>query len=147
MDLSDYELAEFKRAFQILDRDGEGSIQAKDLGVFMRDLGLSPTESELESMINQLDSDGNGSIDFEEFVTAMTAKLKAAPDLDVLREAFSVYDKENTGYIGVDQLRTVMIALKLKPTDEELDELIRVGDIDGDGYLNYEEFVQLMSPR
>ncbi|XP_002047651.3 calmodulin [Drosophila virilis] len=147
MDLTDYELEEFKRAFQILDRDGEGSIQARELGVFMRDLGKVPTESELQAMINQVDLDGNGSIDFEEFVSAMMAKLNTRADEDVLREAFSVYDKENTGYIGVDQLRTVMIALKLKPTDEELDELIREGDIDGDGYLNYEEFVQLMNPR
>ncbi|XP_064545783.1 calmodulin-beta-like [Drosophila montana] len=147
MDMTADQMKEFQRAFKMLDRDGEGNIQARDLGAFMRDLGKMPTDSELQSMVNQVDTDGNGTIDFEEFASAMMARMKQVPDDDDLREAFNVYDKEGTGIVGPDQLRSVMIALRLKPTFEEIDELIQEGDEDGDGFLSYEEFVRLMTPQ
>uniref|UniRef100_A0A670JT08 Calglandulin n=1 Tax=Podarcis muralis TaxID=64176 RepID=A0A670JT08_PODMU len=78
--LSSLPLSEFKEAFSLFDKDGDGTITTKELGTVMRSLGQNPTEAELQDMINEL-------------------------------------------------------------TDEEVDEMIREADIDGDGQVNYEAFV------
>ena len=55
-----------------------------------------------------------------------------------LDQAFCVFDKDGNGKISADELKNVMINLGEKLTDEELEEMIREADIDGDGEVNYE---------
>uniref|UniRef100_A0A673XBF8 Calmodulin n=1 Tax=Salmo trutta TaxID=8032 RepID=A0A673XBF8_SALTR len=86
--LTEEQIAEFKEAFSLFDKDGDGTITTKELGTVMRSLGQNPTEAELQDMINEVDAD-----------------------------------------------------------DEEVDEMIREADIDGDGQVNYEEFVQMMTAK
>ena len=50
--------AEFKEAFSLFDKDGNGVIVTKELGTVMRSLGQNPTEAELQDMINEVDADG-----------------------------------------------------------------------------------------
>lgn len=50
--------AEFKEAFSLFDKDGDGTITTKELGTVMRSLGQNPTEAELQDMINEVDADG-----------------------------------------------------------------------------------------
>ena len=66
------EMQEFKDAFTIFDKNGDGTITITELGAAMRSLGSDPTESELQDVINEVDADGNGSLDFAEFVNMMT---------------------------------------------------------------------------
>ena len=58
-----------------------------------------------------------------------------------------VFDKDGNGYISAAELRHVMTNLGEKLTDEEVDEMIREADIDGDGQVNYEEFVTMMTSK
>lgn len=51
-------LSEFKEAFSLFDKDGDGTITTKELGTVMRSLGQNPTEAELQDMINEVDADG-----------------------------------------------------------------------------------------
>ena len=62
-------------------------------------------------------------------------------------DAFRVFDKDGNGYISAAELRHVMTNLGEKLTDEEVDEMIREADIDGDGQVNYEEFVTMMTSK
>lgn len=50
---------EFKEAFSLFDKDGDGTITTKELGTVMRSLGQNPTNGELQDMINEVDADGN----------------------------------------------------------------------------------------
>ena len=81
---------------------------------------------------------GNGTIDFSEFLTMMSRKMKDTDSEEELREAFRVFDKDGNGFISAAELRHVMTNLGEKLTDEEVDEMIREADIDGDGQVNYE---------
>lgn len=61
-DLSQEQIAEFKEAFALFDKDGDGTITMIELGIVMKSLGQNPTDAELQDMINEVDSDGNGEI-------------------------------------------------------------------------------------
>ncbi|XP_061158045.1 calmodulin-A-like isoform X3 [Syngnathus typhle] len=145
--LTEEQIAEFKEAFSLFDKDGDGTITTKELGTVMRSLGQNPTEAELQDMINEVDADGNGTIDFPEFLTMMARKMKDTDSEEEIREAFRVFDKDGNGYISAAELRHVMTNLGEKLTDEEVDEMIREADTDGDGQVNYDEFVQMMTSR
>ena len=142
--LSEENIAEFKEAFSLFDKDGDGTITTKELGTVMRSLGQNPTEAELRDMINEVDSDGNGTIDFPEFLTMMARKMKDHDTEEEIVEAFKVFDKDGNGLISAAELRHVMTSLGEKLTAEECDEMIQEADINNDGHINYHEFVKLM---
>ncbi|KAK4789424.1 hypothetical protein SAY86_016728 [Trapa natans] len=145
--LTDDQVSEFKEAFSLFDKDGDGCITTKELGTVMRSLGQNPTEAELQDMINEVDADGNGTIDFPEFLNLMARKMKDTDSEEELKEAFRVFDKDQNGFISAAELRHVMTNLGEKLTDEEVDEMIREADVDGDGQINYEEFVKVMMAK
>ncbi|KAL0735359.1 hypothetical protein Bca4012_011569 [Brassica carinata] len=158
--LTDDQISEFKEAFSLFDKDGDGTlspqifnpvvagcITTKELGTVMRSLGQNPTEAELQDMINEVDADGNGTIDFPEFLNLMARKMKDTDSEEELKEAFRVFDKDQNGFISAAELRHVMTNLGEKLTDEEVDEMIREADVDGDGQINYDEFVKVMMAK
>jgi calmodulin len=145
--LTEEQIAEFKEAFSLFDKDGDGTITTKELGTVMRSLGQNPTEAELADMINEVDADGNGTIDFPEFLTMMARKMKDTDSEEEILEAFKVFDKDGNGFISAAELRHIMTNLGEKLSDEEVDEMIREADIDGDGQINYEEFVKMMMSK
>ena len=106
--LTEEQIAEFKEAFSLFDKDGDGTITTKELGTVMRSLGQNPTEAELQDMINEVDADGNGTIDFPEFCTLMARKMKDTDSEEELKEAFRVFDKDGNGFISAAELRHIM---------------------------------------
>ncbi|KAL0696123.1 hypothetical protein Bca4012_063303 [Brassica carinata] len=98
-------------------------------------------------VINEVDADGNGTIDFPEFLNLMAKKMKDTDSEEELKEAFSVFNKDQNGVISAAELRHVMTNLGEKLTDEEVEEMIREADVNGDGQINYEEFVKIMMAK
>jgi calmodulin len=143
--LTEEQIAEFKETFSLFDKDGDGTITTKELGTVMRSLGQNPTDAELADMINEVDADGNGTIDFPEFLTMI--KIKGSDSEEEILEAFKVFDKNGNGYISPAELRQVLTSLGEKLSDEEVDEMVREADIDGDGQINYEEFLKMMMSK
>ena len=86
-----------------------GCITTKELGTIMCSLGQNPTEAQIQDMINEVDADGNGAIDFPEFLNLMARKMKDIDSKEELKEAFCVFDKDQNGFISTVQLRHVMI--------------------------------------
>ncbi|MCL7025024.1 hypothetical protein MKW94_021092 [Papaver nudicaule] len=142
--LTQDQIVEFQEAFCLFDKDGDGCITIDELATVIRSLDQNPTEEELQDMIKEVDVDGNGTIEFGEFLTLMAKKMKETDAEEELQEAFKVFDKDQNGFISATELRHVMINLGEKLTDEEVDQMIREADLDGDGQVNYEEFVRMM---
>uniref|UniRef100_A0A803JLJ3 Calneuron 1 n=3 Tax=Pipidae TaxID=8352 RepID=A0A803JLJ3_XENTR len=76
------ELDEIREAFRVLDRDGNGFISKQELGMAMRSLGYMPSEVELAIIMQRLDMDGDGQVDFDEFVTILGPKLVSTEGRD-----------------------------------------------------------------
>ena len=145
--LTEQQIAEFKKAFSLFDEDGNGSITIMELRTVKRSLGQNHTEEEIEEMINEFDADGNGTIDFTEFLTMMAPKTKENNSEGDIRATFQVFDKDGNGFISPAELRYVMTNIGNQLTIEEVDELIKEVDCDGDGQVNYEEFILMMKPQ
>jgi len=145
MALSAEQIEEFREAFSLFDKDNDGTITTKELGTVMKSLGQNPSESELRDMINEVDVDGNGTIDFNEFLEMMNRHTNECDADQELREAFRVFDKNGDGNISAEELKQVMHNLGEKLTDEEIDQMIREADLNNDGHVDYEEFVAMMS--
>ncbi|XP_060577951.1 calmodulin-alpha-like [Ruditapes philippinarum] len=145
--LTEQEIAEFKEAFHLFDKDGSGTISTKELGIAMNSLGKTTTEAELQQIIAQVDVDGNGEIDFDEYLTMMANMMSYKGSADQIREAFKVFDKEQKGYLTCDELRHIMTNLGERLEDEEVDEMLSIVDADGNGLIDYEEFTQMLAQK
>lgn len=143
--ISEEQIAELREAFSLFDKDGDGDISTKELGTVMRSLGQNPSDEELEDMVREVDVDGNGTIDFDEFLQMMSRKMKETDTEEEIKEAFKIFDKDSNGFISPSELKNVMNHLGEKLTDEEVEEMIKEADLDGDGQISYEEFVQMMT--
>lgn len=107
----------------------------------------------------QVDADGNNSIDFAEFMTLMARKMHDTDSEEEIREAFKVFDKNNDGHISAAELKHVMSEfacpsgtdcpanLGEKLSDDEITQMIREADKDGDGMIDYNEFVTMMMAK
>ena len=145
--LSEEQIIEFKDAFSLFDKNGDGKITTKELGTVMRSLGSNPTEAELQDLISEVDTDRSGTIDFPEFLTVMAGTMNNSYNEKEIREAFRAIDRDGNGFISVAELRHTMTKLDEKISDEEVDEIIKEADLDKDGQVNYEEFLTLMMSK
>lgn len=147
-DLTEQQLAEVKNAFSLFDKDGDGSITKKELGVALRSIGQNPSESDLNEMISTLDEDGNGTIEFKEFVSIMVSeRTKNATNEEEIKRVFRVFDSDGDGQITAVEIKKAMTALGEKVTDKEVKDMIRQADVDGDGFVNFDEFLRIMTAQ
>ena len=142
--LTEKQIAEFKKAFSLFDKKGYGTITIKECATVMRSLGHNPTEAELQNTVLEVGTDEEPTIDFPEFLCLMARKMKDQVTEEELIEALKVFDRDGNGLISAAELRHVMTNLEEKLTDEEVDEMIKEANLDGDGPINYEDFVRMM---
>ncbi|XP_010634098.1 calcium-binding protein 2 isoform X1 [Fukomys damarensis] len=146
-DLRPEEIEELQVAFQEFDRDRDGYIGYQELGACMRTLGYMPTEMELIEISQQI---SGGKVDFEDFVELMGPKLLAetADMIGVreLRDAFREFDTNRDGCISEGELRAALkVLLGERLSQREVDEILQDIDLNGDGLVDFEEFVRMMS--
>ncbi|KAK3750026.1 hypothetical protein QZH41_008665 [Actinostola sp. cb2023] len=141
-------LCKLQEAFSLFDKDGSGTISNEELEVVMKSLGQNPTNEELQKMIREVDADGNGEVDFEEFLVMMKNQMQHRDADAEMREAFRVFDRNGDGSITAMELRSAMASLGEKLSDDELAEMMREADLDGDGVINFEgkiNFIEFMN--
>jgi len=147
VNLTEDQVEEFHEAFSLFDKDGDGTITAEELGIVMRSLGRKPTMEELHTMINEVDEDGNGSIEFPEFLKLMATKLQETDSVEEMHEAFMVFDRDKNGSVSASELKHVMSNLGEHVTNEEVEEMIKEADADGDGELSFADFLQFIQKK
>ncbi|XP_055804654.1 caltractin-like [Solanum dulcamara] len=135
---------EIKEAFELFDTDGSGTIDASELNVAMRALGFEMTEEHVELMIADVDKDGSGAIDFDEFVHMMTAKIGERDTKEDLAKAFNILDQDKNGKISAADIQQIAKELGENFTAREIQEMIAAADGDRDGEVSAEEFTRMM---
>lgn len=123
-----------------------GSISRDELKGVMKKLGSDPTDDEIQAMINSVDDNGDGEIDFEEFLVLMSAKKKNSkddPDKE-LKDAFKVFDADGSGTISKTELMQLMKSLGQNLSEAELTAMMDEVDTDKSGEIDFKEFKSMM---
>merc|ERR1740130_1606327 len=94
----------------------------------MRALGQSPIEAELQDIINEVNLDGNATLDFTEFLTLMTRRMRDADVEAELSEVFRTFDQDGDTIISPSELQRALQELGETLSDEEVNEMIREAD-------------------
>lgn len=145
--LSKDQLDEFREHFEMFDEDGDGTITTKELGTVMKNLGQNPSQTELKHMISEVDEDGTGDIDFDEFCTLMARQMGLdEPEEEPVdhKEAFKLFDQNSKGNISARELRLVLGDISESLSSDEIDQLIEEIDPDSDGKINYRDFCKTL---
>merc|ERR1711966_293610 len=102
--LSEEQLDEVREAFGLFDADASGSIDVRELKAAMRSLGFEVKNEELKKMVPDIDGDGNGTIEFSEFVEMMTGKMGEKDSREDIEKVFKLFDDDNTNKISFRNL-------------------------------------------
>ncbi|KAJ1928922.1 myosin II light chain [Tieghemiomyces parasiticus] len=143
---------EYKEAFSLFDKTGQGHIPLESLGTLLRALGQNPTETELAEIVGDLEAERGAqqskNVDFDAFLRILQRPGGfAKPSEDAFEEfvqAFQVFDKEGNGFISAGELRYVLTSLGDRLSDEEVSELLKGVETDKNGNIHYEEFVRML---
>ena len=140
--ISDETMNILRKQYVSVTKDISQPIDLSTLEVLTAKLGQNLSRHELEKMIKEVDQDANGTIEFDEFVQMMIKKRKQS-ELE-MKDAFASLDRNKNGYISVDDLRHSFSCMGERLSSEEITLLLEEIDEDGDGYINFQEFLKLM---
>ncbi|KAI0986098.1 hypothetical protein GJ496_003519 [Pomphorhynchus laevis] len=133
---------DIKEIFDYFDRNKDGFLELKDLGVALRSYGLCPSQSELKQLENELGSKINADA-FRNAVRRFESKGKNSQE--EIREALRIFDRESSGKVDMFEIKHAMTTMGEPLRDEEVDELIREIDIDADGKCFLEDISIIIS--
>ena len=137
--LGEFNLAKAMEMFEKIDVDGSGELDNVELSQLCQYLGRDLSEAELESAMLEMDTNGGGTISFDEFA----AWFRALSDGDLLlREVFALVDIDGSGLLDQDQVHDVLDRLGLDISEEELDVIVQQIDEDESGEVEYDEIAQ-----
>ena len=144
--MSKDELAEFREIFDLVDKDKGGSISRDELGELMDTLGIRASKEEIDLMINEIDEDNNGEIDFEEFVAVMSRKVNANYTSKEVKNAFKAFEMQgSSGYVTIDSLRKALMSYGTEKLSlQQANDLLSQLEQDSQGRVNYVDYVNMM---
>eukprot|EP00746_Dinoflagellata_sp_MGD_P002737 gnl/MRDRNA2_/MRDRNA2_105357_c0_seq1.p1 gnl/MRDRNA2_/MRDRNA2_105357_c0~~gnl/MRDRNA2_/MRDRNA2_105357_c0_seq1.p1 ORF type:complete len:164 (+),score=38.36 gnl/MRDRNA2_/MRDRNA2_105357_c0_seq1:51-542(+) len=133
-------------AFAIFDRRGHGAITTRQLQEALRSLGQNPSQMQLRNMINGVDPEGTGFINFEDFLGIAGPLVSARPSADIkgdLLETFKRKDPKSTGTVETSELRRAA-AVTGHPglVTPEVTDMLLEADNSCTGEIKYGEFVE-----
>ncbi|KAI8922454.1 hypothetical protein DFJ77DRAFT_446680 [Powellomyces hirtus] len=147
--VSDDDYDYYKEAFNLFDRDKSGAIDLDELGAVMSSLGFQPSAAELMAMIDKVDADQTGTVEFDEFLQMshewmIQGRLETE---DQIREAFETIDLDGKGFITVETLERLLQMLfpNEQKSPDEIKDMIREFDTDGDGVVGFADFRGIMT--
>ena len=130
-EMSESQKQEIKKAFDLFDTSGSGTIEKKELKVALYALGFSPSKDDLTKLIADFSKDKSDRIDFAEFLDIMITKMSEKDTGPEIEKAFQLFDLNKDGKIDFEDLRKVATELNETMTDEELLEMLSHGSQSG----------------
>ena len=140
-ELSDMEQGKLQDLFNRMDADGDGLITPDDLKQAFSDAGYELDDEQADALIARADPDGEGTVNFENFVACILIRGAIRRRLLVLLALFRELDTDDTGYITPDNLKEIVAQTEAEITDEQIDNLVAAIDQNDEGQISFKEFV------
>ena len=145
MPLSAQRKAQFVECFEILGNKA-AEVDRSTMGDIMRSLGQNPTQDEVKQLFEKV-AGGESSVSCEKLLAAageFEDRMAKGDALADLKEAFAVFDKDKSGSISAAELRHVISNLGEPVDEDEMEDMMKEADKDGNGMINYKEFVSVL---
>jgi len=139
------EIHQLKQAFKFFDKNGDGTISTEEIDIVMKSIGLQISKQELDDLMADLDENGDGHMDFDEFVQMMDRRMSIRSQRAEIEDTFKFFDKNGDGKITFDELKEVLITLGEEVTDKDVWDMIKEADTNGDNAIDFEEFMVMMT--
>ena len=159
-----------KRTFDQFDKDRLGAISVGTVETILKMMGMHVSSKDLDNIIEEIDEDGSGELEFPEFIQ-LAAKFLVEEDEEEMRwelkEAFRLYDKQGknqmtstvkqyschmgaqffsgNGYITTGTLKEILREIDSTLTEYNLDQIVEEVDADGSGTVDFDEFMAMMT--
>lgn len=144
-EISEEQKQEIKEAFELFDTDKDKFIDYHELKVAMRALGFEVKKADVLKILRENDREETGKISFDDYNDVMTDLILERDPEEELAKAFKLFDDDDSGKISLRNLRRVARELGENMTDDELRAMIDEFDTDGDGEINLEDFIAIMT--
>lgn len=141
--LSIEEVEDIKDMFRKIDTDDDGIVSVEELKVGLQRSNSKLAESEIQMLIEAVDTNGKGTLDYGEFL-AVSLHLQRMANDEHLRKAFSYFDKDENGYIEPDELRNALMEDGVDDCTDVANDIFQEVDTDKDGRISFDEFVAMM---
>jgi Ca2+-binding EF-hand superfamily protein len=140
--LSAQQIGEYYECFRYYDRDMDQKLTASEVVTCLRALGINMSQREMREVPESI---GDDKVDWNRFLSIIAPKGNRKTTQDDIRQAFNVFDKEQSGRISIDELTHVITTLGPdKLTVEQVESLVRDSGLPQAGRINYQEFVSLL---
>ncbi|OWF37731.1 calmodulin-6-like [Mizuhopecten yessoensis] len=135
-----------RKVFDKFDTDETGALSAKELSEALAANKIYKSIKEVEQIVKKRDTDGSGSLEFEEFLEVYEDLRKTAGNPQTeLRKAFDTFDKDKNGVLSREEFREIMMVKgTMKLTEVQFDALMRMVDKNNDGKISPEEYINFM---
>ena len=149
--LTEEEIAKIKTQFLSLDEDGSGELSIDELSSILKDPKLKMTPEDVNHLMTEFDIDGSGTINVCEFLILMSKRKnrkmihRAIILRTSIRKAFKEMDLDGNGFITRKEFKCVMKKQSAKYTEAQMNAMIKEADTNGDGKIDYDEFVVCMT--
>merc|ERR1712045_793422 len=146
--LDDEQVKNLKRTFDQFDSNKVGALSIGTVETILKMMGMHVSSKDLEEIIEEIDEDQSGELEFPEFIQ-LAAKFLIEEDEEEmkweLKEAFRLYDKQGNGYITTGTLKEILREIDSTLTEYNLDQIVEEVDADGSGTVDFDEFMAMMT--
>ena len=133
-----------KEILDLYDPQNEGFVKSEDTPKILQAMGRTLEENEVQNFLKSADPENTCKISKENFLTTMETLFSLNNDgVNELLDAFKVFDVNNTGKISVKNFKKVLVDVGKNFTEAEADDIIKYINVDKDGNINIEEFIQV----
>ena len=138
--LTEEHLIEIKELFKRVDKDKDGIVSPDELQQVLESIFTNVPAHKISKIVSNADSNGDGKICYHEFYKILNRRSKK----NKLLKAFKLFDANGDGKISHEELKEVLMQTGGIVSEIELTKMISDVDKDGDGYLSYHEFLNIM---
>jgi len=139
------DVQKYREAFRLFDIQDTGDITLAELKQVLNSLGIQASDDDISRRLAEVDVRNNGVINFDEFVKFVASDNYTFTPAEEMRQMFKIFDPNQKGYVTRDELREVLRKLGLPFTDQQIDGMLDYADVEGDGKINYHEFIQMLN--